>query len=305
MVYKTIENKKGGIKILKRPITIILTFFVFIFSTTFAFAEEKRETCEMTIESSQHDVGMKPAEATGACKGLVFGTYTSELDQFMVEGMVNYIVEYSGQTFNVSSPHLAYPAILTVYTIRNDKPKTEQPKTEKPKTEQPKTEKRKTETTKTEKTKTEQSKTEKSKTEQPKQSNSNSKTTTNSNATNQKSTNITNSNTSTKKDVEVNQSSTKDTVEISTNDSNHKDVNAKTENENNDMKELNNSIEVEIHDDQSTNLRKIDEVQQDKSINEQDKRENNHGISPKTYIYVGGILLIILGTFILYIRRKK
>ena len=295
MVYKTIENKKGGIKILKRPITIILTFFVFIFSTTFAFAEEKRETCEMTIESDKHAVGMKKAEATGACKGLVFGTYTSELDQFMVEGMVNYIVEYSGQTFNVSSPHHDYPPILIVYTIRNDKPKTEQPKTEK----------RKTETTKTEKTKTEQSKTEKSKTEQPKQSNPNSKTTTNSNATNQKSTNITNSNTSTKKDVEVNQSSTKDTVEISTNDSNHKDVNAKTENENNDMKELNNSIEVEIHDDQSTNLRKIDEVQQDKSINEQDKRENNHGISPKTYIYVGGILLIILGTFILYIRRKK
>ena len=159
-------------------------------------------TCTLTIRSDIH-TEENPAIPDGLCVGRAWGYYMPHLDEFALRGGANYNLKENrdGQVFDIALPVVqGYSrALLTVYTIKVEPPKQEEPKQppkdekptdppkqenpkeepkqpqqpqqppkdEKPKTEQPKNEPPKNQNPKNEQPKTEQPKTENPKTQKP------------------------------------------------------------------------------------------------------------------------------------------
>lgn len=204
---------KRFFKVLIVGILLVLSFP----KSSFAYPEPT-EFCTMTIRSDIH-TEKNPAKADGICNGdLLWGYYMPHLDEFALRGTLVYNLKANpnGQVYIVPIPQvdrLIY-AELTVYTIKVESPKQEEPKQppkdekptdppkqenpkeepkqpqqpqqppkdEKPKTEQPKNEPPKNQNPKNEQSKNEQPKTEQPKTENPKTQKPNSEQTKNQNS---------------------------------------------------------------------------------------------------------------------------
>ncbi|MEQ2529129.1 hypothetical protein WMO40_20860 [Bacillaceae bacterium CLA-AA-H227] len=78
--------------------------------------------CSMTIVSDQHVPG-SPAQASGACNGLVTGFYAQTTGQFNISGLVSGIVS-NGQQYTIYPPSGEFISLtLTVNTVKKDAPK--------------------------------------------------------------------------------------------------------------------------------------------------------------------------------------
>ena len=136
---KELTNMRGWkMKTMKWGSGILLAVAFFFGSFASAHAEERLQ-CTITIEAGKHTFS-NPAEATGVCKGYVWGYYVKNgnIEQFNLSGMVSATVEYNGQKFEVLPyPYSDYPPILTVYIVKNSNTTQPQPPKEEPKPQPP------------------------------------------------------------------------------------------------------------------------------------------------------------------------
>ena len=282
-------------------------------------------TCTLTIRSDIH-TEENPAIPDGLCVGRVLGYYMPHLDEFALRGGANYNLKENrdGQVFDIALPVVqGYSrALLTVYTIKVEPPKQEEPKQppkdekptdppkqenpkeepkqpqqppkdEKPKTEQPKNEPPKNQNPKNEQPKNEQPKTEQPKTENPKTQKPNSEQTKNQNSkTDSKGQNT---------DNERNEN-----TESESNDSDDGTTETETnESENNESNNGNNGLKEEsVSSNKDKNIDQ-DQIKKDIELSMEPESDKDGSKKSSVWLWLGIINAVVIVGIIGYWWHKK